>query len=43
MAGGAWAAGESNRRSGVRQTEGRVHPFITEFILGFRVVLVPEA
>jgi formylglycine-generating enzyme required for sulfatase activity len=39
--GGAWDAGESNCRSGRRQTEG-VHPFITDFILGFRVVLVTE-
>ncbi|HXI70190.1 MAG TPA: SUMF1/EgtB/PvdO family nonheme iron enzyme [Verrucomicrobiae bacterium] len=39
--GGAWDAGESNCRSGRRQTEG-VHPFITDYILGFRVVLVTE-
>jgi formylglycine-generating enzyme required for sulfatase activity len=39
--GGAWDAGESNCRSGRRQTEG-VSPFITDFILGFRVVLVTE-
>jgi formylglycine-generating enzyme required for sulfatase activity len=39
--GGAWDAGESNCRSGRRQVEG-VHPFITDYILGFRVVLVTE-
>jgi formylglycine-generating enzyme required for sulfatase activity len=39
--GGAWDAGESNCRSGRRQTEG-VHPFITDYILGFRVVLVTD-
>jgi formylglycine-generating enzyme required for sulfatase activity len=40
--GGAWDSGEANCRSGRRQTEG-VHPFITDYILGFRVVLVTEA
>jgi formylglycine-generating enzyme required for sulfatase activity len=39
--GGAWDASESDCRSGRRQTKG-VHPFITDFILGFRVVLVTE-
>jgi formylglycine-generating enzyme required for sulfatase activity len=39
--GGAWDAGESNCRSGRRQKEG-VHPFIADYILGFRVVLVTE-
>ncbi|HTI68663.1 MAG TPA: SUMF1/EgtB/PvdO family nonheme iron enzyme [Candidatus Limnocylindria bacterium] len=39
--GGAWDAGESDCRSASRQTEG-VHPNITDFILGFRVVLVTE-
>jgi formylglycine-generating enzyme required for sulfatase activity len=39
--GGAWDAGEADCRSGRRLTEG-VSPFITDFILGFRVVLVAE-
>jgi len=39
--GGAWDAGEADCRSGRRLTEG-VHPFIHDFILGFRVVLVTE-
>jgi formylglycine-generating enzyme required for sulfatase activity len=39
--GGAWDAFESDCRSGRRQSKG-VHPFITDFILGFRVVLVTE-
>jgi formylglycine-generating enzyme required for sulfatase activity len=39
--GGAWDAFESDCRSGRRQIKG-VHPFITDFILGFRVVLVTE-
>jgi formylglycine-generating enzyme required for sulfatase activity len=39
--GGAWDAGEADCRSGRRLTKG-VHPFITDFILGFRVVLVTE-
>ena len=39
--GGAWDSGESNCRSGRRQVEG-VHQFITDYILGFRVVLVTE-
>jgi formylglycine-generating enzyme required for sulfatase activity len=38
--GGAWDSFGSDCRSGRRQTEG-VSPFITDFILGFRVVLVP--
>jgi formylglycine-generating enzyme required for sulfatase activity len=40
--GGAWDAFESDCRSGRRLTEG-VHPFIHDFILGFRVVLVTES
>jgi len=40
--GGAWDAFESDCRSGRRLTKG-VHPFITDFILGFRVVLVTDA
>ena len=36
--GGAWDGFESDCRSARRQTEG-VSPFITDFILGFRVVL----
>jgi formylglycine-generating enzyme required for sulfatase activity len=39
--GGAWDAGEADCRSGRRLTEG-VHPFIHDFILGFRVALVTE-
>jgi len=39
--GGAWDAGEADCRSGRRLTKG-VSPFITDFILGFRVVLVTE-
>ncbi len=39
--GGAWDAFESDCRSGRRLTEG-VHPFIHDFILGFRLVLVTE-
>jgi len=39
--GGAWDAFASDCRSGRRLTEG-VHPFIHDFILGFRVVLVTE-
>ena len=39
--GGAWDAGEADCRLGRRLTEG-VSPFIHDFILGFRVVLVPE-
>jgi formylglycine-generating enzyme required for sulfatase activity len=39
--GGAWDAFEADCRSGRRLTEG-VSPFITDFILGFRVVLVSE-
>ncbi len=39
--GGAWDAGEADCRSGRRLTEG-VSPFIHDFILGFRVVLVTE-
>jgi len=39
--GGAWDGFESDCRSARRQTEG-VSPFITDFILGFRVVLVTE-
>ena len=39
--GGAWDSGESNCRSGRRQKQG-VHPFLTDYILGFRVVLVTE-
>jgi formylglycine-generating enzyme required for sulfatase activity len=39
--GGAWDAFDSDCRSGRRLTEG-VSPFITDFILGFRVVLVAE-
>ncbi len=39
--GGAWDAFESDCRSGRRLTEG-VSPFIHDFILGFRVVLVTE-
>jgi len=39
--GGAWDAFVSDCRSGRRLTEG-VHPFIHDFILGFRVVLVTE-
>jgi formylglycine-generating enzyme required for sulfatase activity len=39
--GGAWDAGEADCRSGRRMIKG-VHPFITDFILGFRVVLVTE-
>jgi formylglycine-generating enzyme required for sulfatase activity len=39
--GGAWDAGEADCRSGRRLTEG-VHPFIHDFSLGFRVVLVTE-
>jgi formylglycine-generating enzyme required for sulfatase activity len=40
--GGAWDAFEADCRSGRRLTEG-VHPFIHDFILGFRVVLVTDA
>jgi formylglycine-generating enzyme required for sulfatase activity len=39
--GGAWDTFESDCRSGRRLTEG-VSPFIHDFILGFRVVLVTE-
>ena len=39
--GGAWDAGEADCRSSRRLTEG-VHPFIHDYILGFRVVLVTE-
>jgi formylglycine-generating enzyme required for sulfatase activity len=39
--GGAWDSFPSDCRSGRRQTEG-VSPFIHDFILGFRVVLVTE-
>jgi formylglycine-generating enzyme required for sulfatase activity len=39
--GGAWDSSESDCRSGRRQTKG-VHPFITDSIVGFRVVLVTE-
>ena len=39
--GGAWDSFESDCRSGRRLTEG-VHPFIHDFILGFRVVLLTE-
>jgi len=39
--GGAWDASEPDCRSGRRLTKG-VHPFITDSILGFRVVLVTE-
>jgi formylglycine-generating enzyme required for sulfatase activity len=39
--GGAWDSGESNCRSGRRQIEG-AHPLLTDYILGFRVVLVTE-
>jgi len=39
--GGAWDAFGSDCRSGRRLTEG-VHPFIHDFILGFRVVLTTE-
>jgi formylglycine-generating enzyme required for sulfatase activity len=39
--GGAWDAFEADCRSGRRLTEG-VSPFITDVILGFRVVLVTE-
>jgi formylglycine-generating enzyme required for sulfatase activity len=39
--GGAWDAFDSDCRSGRRLTEG-VSPFIHDFILGFRVVLVTE-
>lgn len=39
--GGAWDASEADCRSGRRLAEG-VSPFITDFILGFRVVLVSE-
>jgi len=39
--GGAWDAFEADCRSGRRLTEG-VSPFIHDFILGFRVVLVTE-
>ena len=38
--GGAWDAFEADCRLGRRMLKG-VHPFITDFILGFRVVLVP--
>jgi formylglycine-generating enzyme required for sulfatase activity len=37
--GGAWDSSGADCRSGRRLTEG-VHPFIHDFILGFRVVLV---
>ncbi len=40
--GGAWDAFEADCRSGRRLTEG-VSPFIHDFILGFRVVLVTDA
>jgi formylglycine-generating enzyme required for sulfatase activity len=40
--GGAWEAFASDCRSGRRLTEG-VSPFIHDFILGFRVVLVTDA
>ena len=36
--GGAWDGFESDCRSARRETKG-VSPFITDFILGFRVVL----
>ena len=39
--GGAWESFESDCRSARRLTEG-VSPFITDFIIGFRVVLVTE-
>jgi formylglycine-generating enzyme required for sulfatase activity len=39
--GGAWDAFEGDCRSGRRVVKG-VHPFITDSILGFRVVLVSE-
>jgi formylglycine-generating enzyme required for sulfatase activity len=39
--GGAWDSSEPDCRSGRRQLKG-VHPFITDSILGFRVVLVIE-
>ena len=39
--GGAWDAFPSDCRSGRRLTEG-VSPFITDFILGFRVILATE-
>ena len=40
--GGAWDAFAEDCRSGRRLTEG-VSPFITDFILGFRVVLVTDS
>jgi formylglycine-generating enzyme required for sulfatase activity len=40
--GGAWDAGEADCRSGRRDARG-AHPLITDFILGFRVVLVTES
>jgi len=39
--GGAWDAFESDCRSARRLTEG-VSPFITDFIIGFRVVLATQ-
>jgi formylglycine-generating enzyme required for sulfatase activity len=39
--GGAWDAAEANCRPGRRQVEG-VSPFIADYILGFRVVLVTK-
>jgi formylglycine-generating enzyme required for sulfatase activity len=39
--GGAWDESESNCRSALRHVEG-VHPFITDFILGFRAVLAVD-
>lgn len=39
--GGAWDSFPTDCRSGRRLTEG-VSPFITDFILGFRVILVTE-
>lgn len=39
--GGAWDSGAADCRSGRRLTEG-VHPFIHDFILGFRVALVTD-